>query len=138
MAELVRRLEGIPLALELAASRAQVLTPAQMLAQIERRFDLLTSRRRDLPARHRSLRAVLDLSYQMLPPDVARFFAGLSVFRGGWTSEAAEAICQEPRALDFLALLRENSLIFAEESAAGMRFRMLETLREYAQEPVVA
>ena len=140
VAELVRRLEGIPLALELAGARASILTPAQMLARLEEhRFELLVSRRRDLPERHRSLRAALDLSYQLLPADLQTFFARLSVFRGGWTAEAAEAICEESRALDFLAQLRECSLVLAEQSAGEeTRFRMLETLREFAAEQLTA
>ena len=137
LAELCYRLEGIPLALELAAARAQVMTPAQMVAELEHRFDFLVSRKRDVERRHRTLRAAMDWSYRLLSPDLQRFFAGLSVFRGGWTVEATEAVCQEPGALGYLEELRECSLILAEESAeeaGGMRFRMLETLREYARE----
>jgi tetratricopeptide (TPR) repeat protein len=92
---LCQRLEGIPLALELAAARAQVLTPAQMLAHLEQRFEFLVSRQPRFAARHRTLRATLDWSYQLLSPDLQRFFARLSVFRGGWTLEAAEAVCAE-------------------------------------------
>jgi predicted ATPase len=134
VAELCRRLEGIPLAVELAAARAQVLTPAQMLAQIADRFDLLVSRERDVPTRHRTLRAALDWSYQLLSPELQRLFARLSVFRGGWTAEATEAVCEEPKALDYLEVLRECSLVVAEEQTQEMRFHMLETLREYARE----
>jgi predicted ATPase/DNA-binding SARP family transcriptional activator len=131
------RLEGIPLALELAGARAQVLTPAQMLGQLERRFEFLVSRKRDVPDRHRTLRAAMDWSYQSLPPELQRFFRQLSVFRGGWTVEAAETICEEPNALEFLERLRECSLILLDEGAeeAGeVRFGLLETLREFAQE----
>src|SRR5262249_61830649 len=78
---------------ELAAAWAQTLTPAQMLQRLERRLDFLVSRRRDLPERHRTLRAAIDGSYQLLTPELQRFFAQLSVFRGGWTLEAAEAVC---------------------------------------------
>jgi tetratricopeptide (TPR) repeat protein len=142
VAALCARLEGIPLAIELLASRAQVLTPAQMLAHLDRRFDLLASRHRDAGgARHRTLRAALDWSYELLAPSLQRFFIRLSVFRGGWTLEAAEAVCDEPLALDYLAQLRECSLVLSEEHAtrAGsgegeIRFRMLETLREYGRE----
>ncbi|MCW3053625.1 MAG: diguanylate cyclase and serine/threonine protein kinase with repeat, partial [Chthonomonadales bacterium] len=144
ISELCERLEGIPLALELAASRAQVLTPAQMLGQLEHRFDLLVSRRRDIAARHRTLRAALDWSYQSLAPELQAFFGRLSVFRGGWTTEAAEAVCDARNfrtigsAPDALALLRECSLILSEEVGEQMRFRMLETLREYAGEKLTA
>src|SRR5262249_21765733 len=95
VAELCRRLEGIPLALELAAARAAVMSPAQMLARLTERADLLVSRQRDIPARQRTLRATLDWSYEFLAPELRRFFAQLSVFRGGWTLEAAEAICTD-------------------------------------------
>ncbi|HLK60061.1 MAG TPA: tetratricopeptide repeat protein [Chthonomonadaceae bacterium] len=132
VAMLCARLEGIPLAIEMAAARAQVLTSAQMLSQLEDRFQFLVSRRRDAIDRHRTLRAAIDWSYRLLPAELQRFFARLSVFRGGWTAEGAKAVCVEPLALDYLALLRESSLVLAEESQAGMRFRMLETLREYA------
>lgn len=134
VAELCRRLEGIPLAVELAAARAQVLTPAQMLAQIADRFDLLVSWERDVPARHRTLRTALDWSYQLLLPQLKQFFARLSVFRGGWTAKAAAAVCEEPKTLEYLEVLRECSLVVAEERAEEMRFQMLETLREYARE----
>ncbi len=95
VASLCARLEGIPLAIELAATRAPVLGPAQMLEQLEDRFELLVSRRKDLPERHRTLRAAIDWSYRSLPLELQRFFPRLSVFRGGWTAEAAEAICGE-------------------------------------------
>jgi predicted ATPase/DNA-binding SARP family transcriptional activator len=134
VAELCDRLEGLPLAIELAAARAQVMTPAQMLAQLANRFAFLTSRKRGVEERHRTLRAAVEWSYRLLTPELQRYFCRLSVFRGGWTVEAAEAVCEEPLALDYLALLRECSLILSEETAQGMRFRMLETLREYAQE----
>ncbi len=132
VADLCARLEGIPLAIELAAARSQVLTPGQMLAQFAHRFDLLVRHRRDAPERHRSLWAALDWSYRLLSSPLQRFFCRLSVFRGGWTAEAAAAVCEEPLALDHLAELRRCSLVLAEESVPDMRFRMLETLREYA------
>ncbi|HLK55433.1 MAG TPA: BTAD domain-containing putative transcriptional regulator, partial [Chthonomonadaceae bacterium] len=138
VAALCDRLEGLPLAIELAAARAQVLTPAQMLSQLEHRFAFLTSRKRGVEERHRTLRAAIDWSYRLLTPELQRFFARLSVFRGGWTVEAAEAVCEAPLALDYLAELRECSLILSEESGQGMRFRMLETLREYAGECLTA
>jgi len=130
------RLEGIPLALELAGARAQVLTPAQMLGQLEHRFEFLVTRKRDVPDRHRTLRAAVDWSYQSLTPELQRFFRQLSVFRGGWTVEAAAAVCEEPKALECLEQLRECSLILLDEGAeeAGeVRFRLLETLREYGE-----
>jgi predicted ATPase/DNA-binding SARP family transcriptional activator/Tfp pilus assembly protein PilF len=133
VASLCRRLEGIPLALELAAARAQVLTPAQMVARLEQRFELLVSGERDVAARRRSLRATLDWSYELLAPELQRFFACLCVFRGGWMLEAAEEVCDEGLAIDYLAQLRDCSLVVTEEAAAEIRFRMLETVHEYAR-----
>ena len=157
VAALCRRLEGIPLALELAAARAGVMTPTQMLARLDQRFELLVSRHRDVTPRHRSLRAALEWSDQLLSPDLQQFFARLSVFRGGWTLEAAEAVCgcwvlglgsselslpniqhptpdHQPPVLEFLSRLRECSLVQAEEGAEETRFRLLETVRDYAAE----
>lgn len=134
LAQLVSRLEGIPLAIELAAARAQVMTPAQMLVQLDQRFNFLVSRRRDAEERHRTLRATVDWSYRLLLPELQRYFSKLCVFRGGWTVEAAEAVCDEPLALDSLALLRECSMVRSEETETGMRFSLLDSLREYAQE----
>jgi tetratricopeptide (TPR) repeat protein len=93
VARVCEKLEGLPLALELAAARAGVLTPAQMEHQLSHRLDLLVSQRPDVDPRHRSMRAALDWSFQLLPPAVRRFFARLSIFRGDWTLEAAEAVC---------------------------------------------
>ncbi|MBI2299067.1 MAG: tetratricopeptide repeat protein [Armatimonadetes bacterium] len=135
VAELCARLEGIPLAIELAAARAQVLTPGQMLAQLANRFELLVSRRRDVPERQRTLAGAIEWSNRLLAPELQRFFRRLSVFRGGWTPESAAEVCEEPLALDCLAQLGECSLVLAEECAhaGGMRFRMLDTLREYGE-----
>jgi predicted ATPase/DNA-binding SARP family transcriptional activator/Tfp pilus assembly protein PilF len=147
MTRLCRRLEGLPLALELCAAWAQTLTPAQMLSQLTRRFDLLVSRRTDIAPRHRSLRAAVEYSYLLLPTDLQEFFVSLSIFRGGWTLEAAETICWNTdhnplSVLTALTELRERSLVTAESgedqgSSAEepeMRYRMLEALREFAAE----
>jgi predicted ATPase/DNA-binding SARP family transcriptional activator len=134
VAELCGRLEGLPLALELAAARAGVLTPTQMLARLEQRFELLARRQGQGQARHRSLRAALDWSHHLLSAELQQFFARLSVFRGGWTLESAEQVCEAPEALEFLEQLRECSLLIAEEGSDEIRFRMLETLRAYARE----
>jgi predicted ATPase len=93
VATLCVRLEGLPLALELAAARAGVLAPAQMLERLSQRFELLASTQRGTVPRHRSLWAALDWSYELLSPELQQFFARLSVFQGGWTLEAAEAVC---------------------------------------------
>src|SRR5439155_12398997 len=122
----------------LAAARATVLTPQQMLARLLNRFELLVGRQQAADVRHRSLWATLDWSYQLLSPALQRFFAQLSVFRGGWTLEAAEAVCDEPLALDSLEQLRECSLVKAVETGSEMRFRLLETVREYGAEQLCA
>src|SRR5438046_7599962 len=106
-----------------------------MLSQLSHRFDFLASRKRDVAERQRTLRGALEWSYRLLAPELQRFFSRLSVFRGGWSVGAAEQVCEEPLALDYLEQLRECSLMLsgdAEDSA--LRFRMLETLREYGQE----
>ena len=130
------RLEGLPLALELAAAWTGVLTPAQALARLDERFSLLVSRRPDQVKRHRTMHAAIAWSFDLLPADLRGFWTRLSVFRGGWTSEAAEAVCAQPGTLEALQRLRERSLILAEEvdGGASMRFRMLESLREFACE----
>lgn len=135
---LCKRLEGIPLAVELCAPWVRVLTPAQMLHHLDDRFRLLTSRRSDVPSRHRSLHAALDWGCPT-DPNLLQFFAALSVFRGGFTLAAAEAVGGK-EALEHLAALREQSLVLAESPAAAagnngmMRYRMLETIREFAGE----
>ena len=105
-----------------------------MLARLDARLDFLVSRHRDTADRHHSLRAALDGSYQVLSPAVRQFCAALSIFRGGWTLEAAEAVCPGDAALTFLTELRDASLIATDETADEMRFRMLDTVREYASE----
>ena len=132
VAEVCRRLEGIPLALELAAAWSSLLTPTQMCDRLGERFTLLRSRAKGVTDRHQTLRAAISWSYDLLPPDLARFWARLSVFRGGWTVEAAREICEEPSALDFLGRLRAYSLVTTEDAGDEMRFRLLESLREFA------
>lgn len=129
---LCRRLEGIPLAIELAAARAQVLTAAQMAEMIDDRFSLLSTRQTNKLSRHRSLWAAIEWSFELLPPEVQRFFTRLSLFRGGWTLDAAQAVAAEPRAVEYLSQLRGHSLILAEERGTAFRFRLMDSLREYA------
>ena len=131
VAALCRTLEGIPLALELAAARVPALTPAQINERLLHRFEVLTSRRGDKGGRHRSLWAALSWSFDLLSPGLQQFFAKLSVFRGGWTAEAAQSVCEEPLALEYLTQLRERSLVVIAETPGEMRFRLLETLREF-------
>ena len=123
------RLDGLPLAIELAAARSKLLSPAAILERLAHRLDLLSAGPRDAPARQQTLRGAIGWSYDLLEPDVQAVFAQLGVFVGGWTLEAAEAVCG-PEALDGLATLMDQSLVTAAEG----RFGMLETVREYALE----
>jgi predicted ATPase len=141
VARLCARLEGIPLALELAAARVAILAPAKILEQIEtNRLDFLATRRRDAASRQRTLRATLDWSYQLLPPTGKAFLMQLAVFRGGWTLEAAEAVCEvkQGETLELLMLLRDCSLIGVVDTEEGLRFTMIETIREYSREKLLA
>ena len=139
VAEICVRLDGIPLALELAAARVAVLPVEQIVRLLDQRFRLLTSGDRELP-RHQTLRAMIDWSYELLDDAEKALFARLSVFAGGWTLAAAEAVCGgEPIAKDevvyVLIGLIEQSLVVADED--GDRYRMLETVREYANVKLV-
>jgi predicted ATPase len=123
-----RRLDYLPLALELAAARVKALSPAQILARLEQSLPLLTGGARDAPERQRTLRATIDWSYELLAPDEQRLFRALAVFTGGCSLEAAEQIAGA--SLDGLHSLVDKSLLrFAEE-----RYSMLATIREYARE----
>jgi predicted ATPase len=128
VAQLCRRLDGLPLALELAAARVKVLSPEHILARLDHRLDLLTASARDIPARQRTLRATVDWSYELLAQEEQALFARLGVFSGGWTLDAAETICDA--SLDGMESLVAKSLV----RQAGERFAMLETIRECAVE----
>ena len=166
VAEICRRLDGIPLALELAAARLNVLSADQILARLDDRFGLLTGGARTAEPRHRTLAALLDWSHDLLGEDERRLFRRLAVFVGGWSLEAAERVCDEQpvagsandetgeqsastasrllptRPLDLLAGLVDKSLVLAEEQGPPerrtVRYRMLETIREYALGQLVA
>ena len=134
VAAVCRRLEGIPLAIELAAARANMFTLAQIRDGLHDRFGLLVSRKRDIPIRHRSLRAAIEWSYRLLTPEIQRFFNRLSVFSGGWSVEAAHAVCEEQKAAEYVAQLCECSLVTAYHHEDDTRFSMLETLGGFARE----
>ncbi|HEX8238013.1 MAG TPA: tetratricopeptide repeat protein [Abditibacteriaceae bacterium] len=138
VAELCERLEGIPLAIELVAARAGVMTPRQMLSHLTERLDFFASRQRHVAERRRTLRSAVSWSFRLLRPELQQFFSRLAFFRNGWTWQAAQVVCENTQALDDLDQLREYSLVVADETEAGMRFRLLETLREYAAEQVPA
>jgi predicted ATPase len=142
VAEICRRLDGLPLAIELAAARTKLLSPSALLARLERRLPLLTGGARDLPARQQTLRSTIAWSYDLLGDDERALFARLAVFVGGFTAEAAEAVCGdygqlEPPTLllDRLAALVDQNLLRPLEGPDGEpRLEMLETVRECALE----
>ena len=137
VAEIVERLDGLPLALELAASRLRVLDPTTLAERLEDRLSMLRGGDRDLPERHRTLEGTIRWSYEMLEPDERRLFARLSVFAGGWRLDAAEAVCGGGGidVLEGLGTLVDDSLVRRRELADGtLRFFMLETIREFAWE----
>ena len=137
VAELCRALDGLPLAIELAAGWAAALSPAEVVSRLAARFDLLVSRDSHVDGRHASLRAAFDWSYDLLAAPARQFLARLSVFRCGCTLEAAEAICCGSQALQLMAELRERSWVTAEETVSGTRYHLLETIREYAASHLV-
>lgn len=135
VAELVSRLDGIPLALELAAARSQVFAPQQMLGMLEQRFDLLVTGKRSSASRYRSLRASMEWSYNLLTEELRALFVRLSVFRGGWTVEAAQEVIGDPSVVEGLEQLCDASLVQSRETAEGtLRFYLLETLADFVRE----
>ncbi|MFE3161912.1 BTAD domain-containing putative transcriptional regulator [Streptomyces sp. NPDC059224] len=131
-AEICRRLDGLPLAIELAAARLRMLTPRQIADRLDDRFRLLTSGSRTVLPRQQTLRAVVDWSWDLLDADERGVLGRLSAFAGGCDLAAAEAVCG-PAALDALASLVDKSLVVAAPSdGQGMRYRLLETVAEYA------
>ncbi|MFD4508618.1 BTAD domain-containing putative transcriptional regulator [Streptomyces sp. NPDC058457] len=132
--EICRRLDGLPLAIELAAARLRLLTPRQIADRLDDRFRLLTSGSRTVLPRQQTLRAVVDWSWDLLDERERTMLREASVFAGGWDLTAAEAVCTGP-ATDLVGALVDKSLIVATpDGTGGMRYRMLETIHEYAVE----
>lgn len=139
IAQICQRLDGIPLAIELAAVRMKVLTAEQIAARLHDRFQLLTGGSPSALPRHQTLRATMDWSYGLLAENERVLLRRLSVFAGGWTLDAAEAICSEAGVAraDVLSLLErlvDNSLVVVETQRKEARYRLLETVRQYGQD----
>lgn len=142
VAQVCHRLDGIPLAIELAAAHVKVLTPEQIAARLDDRFRLLTGGSRTALPRHQTLRAAIDWSYDLLTDHERALFRRLGVFSGGWMLEAAEAVCSDGieahEILDQLTSLVDKSMVIRESGLEGSsRFRMLETIREYSREKLL-
>src|SRR5467141_2583747 len=144
IAEICARLDGLPLAIELAAARIKLLSPSAMRTRLASRLQLLTGGARDLPTRQQTLRGAIDWSYDLLNPAEQRLFRRLSVFVGGGTLEAVEAVCNTKNDLGFdlldgMASIVDKSLVHQVDQPSGdLRFVMLETIREYALDKLTA
>ena len=143
VAQVCTRLDGIPLALELAAARVRVLPVAQILERLDDALRLLTEGSRAAPTRQQTLRATLDWSYELLTAPEQAVFRRLAVFLGGCALEAAEAVCaggdlDPAEVLDLLTRLVDKSLVLVEEAGGAARFRLLEPVRQYAQQRLAA
>jgi non-specific serine/threonine protein kinase len=142
VADICRRLDGVPLAIELAAARTKLLSVGQIRERLNDRFRLLAGGGRTVVARQRTLEATVDWSYELLTDVERRLLARLSVFSGGWTLEAAEQVCggrgiEERDILDLLARLVDKSLVIVDEAGSEPRYRLLETIRQYARDRLV-
>jgi predicted ATPase/class 3 adenylate cyclase len=142
VAQIVGRLGGIPLAIELAAARVKALTPEQIASRLDDQFRLLTGGQRTALERQQTLRGAIDWSHQLLDPDEQVLLRRLSVFAGGFDLEAAEAVCgadglEIDDVLDLLEELVDKSLVLREERGSEARYRMLETIRQYGREKLL-
>jgi non-specific serine/threonine protein kinase len=135
--QICERLDNIPLAIELAASRLRALSVEQIAGKLDDRFHLLTGGSRTALPRHQTLRALIDWSYGLMSSDEQRLLRWLSVFACGWTLEMAEAMHGSPDAVDLLAQLVNKSLVVLDENASEPRYTMLETIRQYGQDKLV-
>jgi predicted ATPase len=141
IAEICRRLDGIPLAIELAASRTKVVGPEELLRRLERRLSFLTGGPRDLPLRQQTLRSTIAWSHDLLDDSERRLLARLGVFAAGFSLDAAETVCADdgPAVLDGIASLVDKSLLRAEDPLHGQpRFTMLQVVRDFALEQLDA
>jgi predicted ATPase/class 3 adenylate cyclase len=139
VAAVCRRLDGVPLAIELAAARVPAMTPAELARRLDRSFAVLAGNRRGAVDRHQTLRAAIDWSFQLLAGPEQALLGRLTVFAGGCTLTAAEAVCSgdgiDPgTVLELLASLVARSLVVADEHGSSTRYRLLETIRQYGQE----
>jgi predicted ATPase/class 3 adenylate cyclase/DNA-binding XRE family transcriptional regulator len=142
IAQICRRLDGIPLAIELAAARVKGLNTEQIGARLDDRFSLLRTGNRTALQRHQTLRATIDWSYNLLSEKERVLLSRLSVFAGGWTVESATEVClvvqpEEQDVLNLLLNLADKSLVIVEEQEGETRYRLLETIREYALEKLI-
>ncbi len=137
VAQICRRLDGIPLALELAAARVTVFPPEQIATRLDDRFKLLTGGSRTALPRQQTLRALIDWSYDMLSEDERALLRRLSVFAGGWVFEAAESICPDLDVLSLLTQLVNKSLVTMDDEGDEPRYRLLETVRQYARDKLM-
>ena len=134
IAQICQRLDGIPLALELAAARVAVFAPEQIATRLGDRFMILTGGSRTALPRQQTLRALIDWSYDLLTESEQTLLRRLSVFAGGWTLEVAEGVCSDLDVLTLLPQLVNKSLVMVDDSGSGRRFRLLETIRQYARD----
>jgi len=137
VAQICRRLDGIPLALELAAARITVFSVEQIASRLDDRFRLLTGGSRTALPRQQTLRALIDWSYDMLSEEERALLRRLSVFAGGWTFEAADAICSKHDVMNLLTQLVNKSLAIFDDEGNEPRYRMLETVRQYARDKLL-